>query len=166
MQGRKLMGQFTRLAIAAALLVSPLATVAFAGEAENEATARRFYTETVAGHFDTYSQFIAADVVDHDPAPDQKPGLQGIIDLNKGFIAAFPDLKVDIQLVVAKGDYVTVYSEVKGTHKGDFLGVKATDKPIDFTSIDIWHFRDGKLQEVWHVEDIFSVMVEIGAVKM
>ena len=59
---------------AAALALMPIANSAFAGEAENEATARRFYTETVAGHFDTYAQFIAADFVDHDAArPEARP---------------------------------------------------------------------------------------------
>ena len=160
------MGRSIGAVFAAAVALAPLANVAVAGEAENEATARRFYTAVENGKFDTLNQFIAADVVDHNPAPDQKPGLDGLIDLNKGFISAFPDLKVDPQVVIPKGDYVTVYSHVTGTQKGDFFGVKATNKPIDFTSIDIWHFKDGKLQEVWHVEDVLAILMEIGAVKM
>lgn len=160
------MNRLIRLSVIAVASIFSLATAAIAGEAENEATARRFYSAVEAGKFDTLGQFIAVDVVDHNPAPDQKPGLEGLIDLNKGFVAAFPDLKVDPQVVIPKGDYVTVYSNVTGTQKGDFFGVKATNKPIQFTSIDIWHLKDGKLQEVWHVEDILAILMEIGAVKM
>ena len=52
---------------------------------------------------------MAGNFVDHNPTRDQKPGVQGLVDSHKGFIAAFDDIKVNPELVIAKGDYVTVY---------------------------------------------------------
>jgi predicted ester cyclase len=160
------MRQFARVVLAALVVAGPSLTIAVAGEAENEAVARRFYTEFNLHHLDAFNQLMAGNFVDHNPSPDQKPGVQGLIDLNKVFIAAFDDIKVNPELVIAKGDYVTVYSTVVGTQTGGFFGVAATKKQIDFTSIDIWLVKDGKLAEVWHVKDILAILGEIGAIKM
>jgi predicted ester cyclase len=155
-----------RIVLALAFVVGPLAATAVADEAGNETLARRFYTEFNLHHLDAFNQLMAGNFVDHNPSPDQKPGVQGLIDLNKVFIAAFDDIKVNPELVIAKGDYVTVYSTVVGTQTGGFFGVAATKKQIDFTSIDIWLVKDGKLAEVWHVKDILAILGEIGAIKM
>jgi predicted ester cyclase len=155
-----------RIVLALAFLVGPLAATVVADEAANEAVARRFYTEFNLHHLDAFNQLMAGNFVDHNPSPDQKPGVQGLIDLNKVFIAAFDDIKVNPELVIAKGDYVTVYSTVAGTQTGGFFGVAATKRQIDFTSIDIWLVKDGKLAEVWHVKDILAILGEIGAIKM
>ena len=39
----------------------------------------------------------------------------------------------------------------------------ATKKPFEFHAIDIWLVKDGKLAEVWHVEELLQMMMQIGA---
>jgi steroid delta-isomerase-like uncharacterized protein len=136
---------------------------ALADDAGNEALARRFYTEFNNRNLDAFGEFIAADFVDHNPVPGQAAGLDGLKKAMQGFAAGSSDIKVDNEFVIAKGDLVTVYSICKGTHTGEFLGVPATKKPIEFHAIDIWRVKDGKLAEGWHVEELLTVLAEIGA---
>jgi len=37
----------------------------------------------------------------------------------------FPDLHIDIQQVVAKGDKIIAWSVVTGTHIGEYIGIPA-----------------------------------------
>lgn len=65
------------------------------------------------------------------------------------FLAAFPDLHLSIEDIVADGDNVVVRWLATGTHAGDGLGFRATQEAVSFRGIS-WHkYRDGKLCEGW-----------------
>ena len=44
------------------------------------------------------------------------------------FLAAFPDLKMELQSVVAEGDLVATRIQLHATHLGEFLGAEATGR--------------------------------------
>jgi predicted ester cyclase len=136
-----------------------------ADDAANEALARRFYTEFNARNLDAFDEFIAADVVDHTAAPGMATGLAAMKEEMQGFIAAFSDIKVENDLVLVSGDYVTVISTAKGTNDGMMMDMPATNKPVDFKGIDVWLVRDGKLAEIWHVEQLLQMMTQMGAMQ-
>jgi predicted ester cyclase len=52
-----------------------------------------------------------------------------------------------------------------GHNTGPFMGHPASGKPIRFISIDIQHFRNGKIFEDWHLEDNLTYQKQIGIVK-
>ena len=58
---------------------------------------------------------------------------------------------------------MTVVSTAKGTNDGKMMEMPATNKPVDFKAIDVWLVRDGKLAEVWHVEQLLQMMTQMGA---
>jgi steroid delta-isomerase-like uncharacterized protein len=136
-----------------------------ADDAANEALARRFYTEFNAHNFDALGEFVAADVVDHTGAPDMVPGLEGMKKELQGFATAFTDMKIANDLVLVSGDHVTVISTAKGTNDGMLMNMPATNKPVEFKAIDVWLVQDGKLAEVWHVEQLLQMMTQLGAMK-
>lgn len=138
---------------------------ALADDAANEALARRFYTEFNARNFDAFAEFIAADIVDHTGGPDMAAGVEALKKELQGFAAAFSDMKIENDLVLVSGDYVTVISTAKGTNDGAMMEMPATSKPVDFKAIDVWLVRDGKLAEVWHVEQLLQMMTQMGAMK-
>ena len=51
-----------------------------------------------------------------------------------------------------------------GTHKGELMGVAATDRTVEFESVDIIRVDDGKVAEHWGVTDVMTLMQQIGAV--
>ena len=151
------------LTLIAAAALAFAALPVFGDDAANEALAKRFYTEFNARNFDSFPEFIAADVVDHSGAPDAKPGLEMMVGEMKGFAVAFSDMQITNEKVLVSGDYVTVISTARGTNNGEMMGKPATNKPVEFQAIDVWLVKDGKLAEVWHVEQLLQMMTQMGA---
>jgi steroid delta-isomerase-like uncharacterized protein len=77
--------------------------------------------------------------------------------------AAFPDLNVAVDKVVADNDNIAIAYTLTGTHKGDFLGVAATGRRISARGVQISRFEDGKLVERWGSSDQLGILQQIGA---
>lgn len=63
------------------------------------------------------------------------------------FLAAFPDLVIDIAGVVGEDDEAVVRWRVRGTHRGDALGIPATGLQISFGGMTWMRIRDGQIVE-------------------
>ena len=61
----------------------------------------------------------------------------------------FPDLKLDVEAIVAEGDNVVVRWRATGTHQGDGFGSPPTNKAVSFGGMT-WHrYKEGRLVEGW-----------------
>jgi steroid delta-isomerase-like uncharacterized protein len=68
--------------------------------------------------------------------------------------------------VFVKGDVVVVEFAWAGTHTGDMGGMKATEKPIGATGVDImWFSPDGLVKEQHTYMDQGTIMSQLGAIK-
>jgi hypothetical protein len=76
----------------------------------------------------------------------------------------FPDFSVTNEEVIASGDKVVVRSTARGTHTGTFVGIPPTGKQVAFAAIDIHRVVDGQIAEIWHVEELLSLLIQIGVV--
>ncbi|MDA1189775.1 MAG: ester cyclase [Chloroflexi bacterium] len=85
---------------------------------------------------------------------------------SKGFYGAFPDLIHHIEEMIADGDIVAFSQHVTGTHKGTFMGVAATGNAINYSGINWWRLRDGKISEFSGSFDMLTLLKQIGGVKM
>ncbi len=112
--------------------------------------------------FDRFSEVWAEDVVDHDPAPDQAPGLAGIVDFWTEFTTAFPDLSLEPDPLVVTDDYITAVFTIRGTHTGPFQGHEATGKTFEVRGIQVSKFRDGKIAERWGATDEKGLAAQLG----
>jgi steroid delta-isomerase-like uncharacterized protein len=137
---------------------------------EIKAAARRIYetlnTALRAGDLATLDDVIAADAVDHNPAPGQTPGLEGIKRSFGAFRTAFPNLRLTVEEMIAEGDKVAARITTRGTHKGKFLGIPPTGKHVTQTGIDILRIVDGKIVERWGEFDNLSLLQQLGAVQL
>ena len=115
------------------------------------------------GNLDILKEVMAPDVVDHDPAPDQRKGPQGFIDFFTKFRKGFPDLEVKVDHMVADEENIAVAYSVTGTHQGDFMGVPATGKRISARGMQIGRFENGKMVERWGSSDELGILQQIGA---
>jgi predicted ester cyclase len=78
--------------------------------------------------------------------------------------AAFPDLRMEAQDVLASGDKVVARVRATGTHQGEFMGMPATGKSIHVQLIDIIRFGDdGLAREHWGVFDALAMMQQLVA---
>ena len=129
----------------------------------NIVATKRFGEIVNTGELDAFPEVVAQGCVDNDPAPDQGPGPEGFKTFFTGMRAAFPDLKVEPQTLVAEGDQVAFAYEITGTHDGDFNGVAATGNPIKVRGMQIGRFEDGKMVERWGSSDELGILKQIGA---
>jgi len=103
-------------------------------------------------------------MVSHNNPLDAPSGMEGFKHFVTTFRAAFPDLIFTIEDMIAERDKVVARVSLRGTHKGDFMGVPATGRSVEMDSIDIMRFADGKLVEHWGQGDVVGLMQQLGAV--
>jgi len=109
-------------------------------------------------------EYFAADVVDHDPAPDQAAGVDGIKAFWTTFFTAFPDAEITPAIVAADDETVTAVLDIAATHTGEFLGHAATGKKVTVRGIQTAKFADGKIVERWGATDELGILNQIGAI--
>lgn len=130
---------------------------------ENITATERFGTAVNSGNLDELNEVFAPDVIDRDPASDQEPGPEGFIHFFMGFRAAFPDLNISVEQLVADKDNVAIAYTVTGTHQGNFLGIPATGKLIKARGVQIARFENGQIVERWGSSDQLGILQQIGA---
>jgi steroid delta-isomerase-like uncharacterized protein len=132
----------------------------------NKANLRRLYAEVMNDHkIDAADELITPDRPDHDPnlPPEFTEGREGFKRLFTMFIAAFPDLRFDTELMIAESDMVASYNTMQGTNQGEFMGIPATGRSFKVNATDFCRFTDdGLIAEHWGVFDMGSMMQQLG----
>jgi steroid delta-isomerase-like uncharacterized protein len=118
------------------------------------------------GNFETFEELFANDFVDHTPQPNMTPNKDGVRDLYQRIRAAFPDFHADIHWQAADGELVTTYKTYHGTHEGMFLSVAPTGRKIHFETVDVMRVHNGKITAHWGVANLFSLMQQLGVLKL
>jgi steroid delta-isomerase-like uncharacterized protein len=126
---------------------------------ENKTLVRRFLAAVEAGDFAVFDEIVAQDYDDH--LAGQSPGREILKQYFTGLRAAFPDLKLPILEMVAEGDRVAILNAVRGTHKGDFRGLKATGSQVDATAFQLYRIHKGQLAEHWEVADYATIVRQL-----
>lgn len=132
---------------------------------DNAATLRRMYALISDGDIDGFGAELADDFVEHEETPGLAPTRDGTLEFFRMYRAAFPDLRMDPQDVLASGDKAVARVKASGTHQGPLMGMPATGKKIDVQFIDILRFGDdGLAAEHWGVFDTMTMMQQLGAI--
>src|SRR5918911_5695259 len=71
---------------------------------------------------------------------------------------AFPDLQAHIEDIVAACDKVAVRLRFRGTHAGEFLGIPATSRAIEYISHEFYRVADGLIAEEWICSDMATLL--------
>ena len=128
---------------------------------EHKAVYRRAIEAIGRGDADALDALLAPDVVDHNPVPDQPPGLDGFKQWMRAARASFPDLAGSVEDVVAEGDRVAGRVTWRGTQAGSFAGVDPTGGRVAFTAIHIVRIADGLIAEWWGVADLLGALEQL-----
>ena len=132
---------------------------------DHAATARRLYDLINAGDVEGFSRHLADDFVEHEETPGLAPTKDGVKAFFRMQLAAFPDLRMAVEDVVANGDKVVARVRYTGTNSGEFMAMPATGKSVDVQLIDMFRFGDdGLLREHWGVLDALTMMQQLGVV--
>ena len=131
---------------------------------DHTATLRRMYDLLNRQDIEAFGDVLAEDFVEHEQLPGGPPTKEGVKAFFRMQIAAFPDLAMTVEDVVAGGDKVVARVRFTGTHQGEFMGLPATGRTVDVPLIDIMRFSDdGLVHEHWGVLDAMTMMRQLGA---
>lgn len=128
---------------------------------QRKAVARRVFDEIFnQGRFEVADEIYAKDFVNHGVSRDV--GLKEDQDAARGWKAAFPDLKMTVEMMIAEGSLVTVLWRGEGTNTGEGNGLPATGKKLAGRGITIWRIEGGKIREEWSEFDQLRIMTQLG----
>ncbi len=131
---------------------------------ENKAIVRRFFEEGPStGDLAAVDKLLSQNFSLHTPLPSA-PGIRGMNDIITACRAAFEHLNVTVEDMVAEGDKVAARFIARGVHKGSFMNLPPTGKPITMTGIEIFRIEDGKIAELWGEANLLGLMVQLGIV--
>jgi len=107
----------------------------------------------VEGKWDAVDEFFTADYVAH--GTDQKIEGHGAIrkflrELQQGF----PDLEVEVEILLNTKDRVAWQRRLQGSHRGSVRGFPATGRRVVWRDMVVSRFRDGRIAEDWVNTDI------------
>lgn len=131
-------------------------------EANLAATERWGAEVASAGHYEVLDEILAPNFVDHDPAPDQEPGIDGLKGFFQTMRAAFPDLKAQPVEIVGTDEHVAMRYTISGTHQGDFQGIAATGRTFKVAALQLARFENGRCVERWGSTDELGMMKQLG----
>ncbi len=131
---------------------------------DNEATMRRTYELLSAGDVDGFGRLLSDDFVEHEEVPGLAPSKEGVLDFFRGYLAAFPDLRMEVLDLLVDGDKTVARVTATGTQDGEFMGMPPSGRHVEVQLIDIMRFDDdGLVCEHWGVMDMLTMLQQLGA---
>jgi steroid delta-isomerase-like uncharacterized protein len=122
------------------------------------AIARRWFTEGWTGNLVMADQIFSEELRTN----GVQVGVAGPVGRIRERLTGFPDLGTSIEDMFVSGGKLAVTLMWRGTHTGPYGGVPASGKPVEVRDSAIWHFRDGKVAEIFTLQDQFALLKQVG----
>ncbi len=132
--------------------------------AENEALLEGYLREVWSeGDPDAIERYVAPHYKRHmSPRSDPLDPAQQVERI-KGIRAAFPDVTIVAEDVVAGDDAIAFRSTMRGTHRGEILGIAPTGRTVEVGLVDFIRIEDGRFAEQWGGPDMLDLARQLGA---
>lgn len=130
----------------------------------NKAIVRRAYDFWNTGDASAIDQLFAPDLVMHLRGRSDVAGLDAYWRYLTAFRDAFPDQRWTLEDEIAEGDKVAVLWTLRGTHRGELMGIPPTGKGVTVTGMSVFRIAGGKLAENWVQSDVLGLLQQLGAI--
>lgn len=131
---------------------------------ENKRIASRFPEEVATGgDIHLINEICAEDVVEHSPLGEHR-SREALLNQSKYIHAAFPDLSVTIEDVLAEDDLVVHRLIFRGVHEGEFMGIEPTGAEVEIWNMLFTRIEDGQIAERWLLPDMLGLLQQLGSV--
>lgn len=153
-----------QVSLAVLLLVASGAARAGDDEARNKEIVRQMAEAINERDFDALDHLVADDVRRHSAAT---PGVEvRSLEDFKAFLhqdlAAVPDARQEIQIMIAEGDKVALRAIYRGTQTGPMGPFPPSGKQVEIPFIGILRIEDGKIAELWVEWDNLAALTRLG----
>ena len=132
-------------------------------EEQNKALILKWYEELDKANIDACMEMFSPDFLwyapSNSPTPmSKKKSQEYMIEGSK----AFPKMIHKIEEIMTAGDKVIARTVDYLTHEGEYLGIPATGKKIEFSVIIIFQVKDGKIVEIREEVDLLGAFQQVG----
>lgn len=131
---------------------------------QNTAVVRRWSEELWSrGDLAVADAIVAAEYVRHDPGdPFPARGPDDVKCLVCNLRDMLPDLRIQVEDVIAAGDKVVTRYTATATDSVGFMGRPPTGKAIRASAIQIFRLQGGQIVESWAVRDDLGTLRQLG----
>ena len=133
---------------------------------QNKTQVRRMFEMIATGNTAGVAEIIAPNWINVDPALPPMQGIEGAKQLMTLFSNAFPNVQLNLNIVIAEGDKVATHFSFGGTQKGQFLAIPPTGKSVSVSGTGVFRIKDGKIVENRVVFDALGMMQQLGIAPM
>jgi steroid delta-isomerase-like uncharacterized protein len=133
---------------------------------QNKQVVREFIDEILnRQRVELVEKFLAPDYKLYFPGAPEPTTRETFPQFIATFPAAFPDFQIAVETFVAEGDDVAVRFVLKGTHRGEFMGIPATGKKVEVPGHVFFRLRDGKIVEDRPIFDRALLLEQLGVMQ-
>ena len=130
----------------------------------NKALVRRVVAELSRGNLVIDDEAIAEEFAQN----GQRIGRAGVKAGHARAWAAFPDLAIRVEQLIAEGNVVALRATYEGTHLGETTvpgvgSLPPTGKRFRYAATAFIRVADGQLAEEWGVRDTLAMALQLGA---
>jgi predicted ester cyclase len=111
----------------------------------------------------SYFDFYDDSLIIHGFPPNLPTNKEGFKQFIYSLLRAFPDILIIFEDLIIEGNKVAGRYYLMGTHKGEFLDLRPTEKQFKVNGMTIFSFRDEKIIERWNLVDITSLVEQLRA---
>jgi predicted ester cyclase len=133
---------------------------------DNRSLVRRYREIYSSNQLEALDTVLAPDFTPHNrmEMPGLPPGLEGIKQIHLGTLAAFPDLRIMTEELIAEGDKVVEVWTMTMTHTGvSIFGAPANSgKAVRTWGMSVYRIANGKIVEHWGEMDFVAVLIQLG----
>jgi predicted ester cyclase len=110
------------------------------------------------------ARFVSPDYVEVHGNIKYAIGVEGAKEHIKGVWQTYPDPRLTVEQQIAEGEWVVSRVTMRGTHRGEWQGIKPTGKPIEVTAVNIDRVVDGRIVEHGGATNLLGPLLEAGTV--
>jgi predicted ester cyclase len=90
--------------------------------------------------------------------PTNKEGFKQFIHL---LWKAFPDIRITFDDIIIEGNKAAGRYNLTGTHKGEFVDLRPTDRQFRVNGMTVFSFHNKKIIERWNLVEMMSLMEQL-----
>jgi predicted SnoaL-like aldol condensation-catalyzing enzyme len=119
----------------------------------NKELVRRFYAAGT-GDLSGLEEIVAEDYFDHHFPPNLPRGPEGVRQWFRDVLGSvFSEMRIEIDRMIAEGDWVDCHFALLCKHTADFGDLKAKGNALRIPAVSTYRVAHGKLAEAWELYD-------------
>ena len=111
------------------------------------------------GKHELVGEFFTSDYLVHLTDQDLRGGHKIVLGFLELYQRAFPDIRLEVEILVEGADRIAWQRTLHATHQGAFKGFPASGRKVVWRDVVTSRFRDGLIAEEWVISDLAEQML-------